>query len=120
MQVDKQRLFSQKHLLASMFERVKQAHVKSSLRKKRIVHLLASGTKSKAHVAKEPALTHLAAKTLEVDLRPITHSLGPNRSKLLPSVRLSGGTQPGKVTALLVPELPGIFLYAPLVYRLES
>lgn len=116
-QVHKQRLCSQKHLLASMFVRLKQDHVKSSLRKKRIVHLLATGTKSKTHVADQPALTHLAAEAQEVDLRPmaITHSLGPNRSKLPPSVRLSEGTHvysTTKAAALLMAKLPGVLLAA--------
>ena len=90
MQVDKQRLCSQKHLLSGMFERLKQEHVRSSLRKKRIAHLLALGTKSKTYLPDQPALTHLTSK---VDLRLTTHSFRPNRSKLPPSVRLSEGTQ---------------------------
>lgn len=80
MQADKRRLCSQKHLLASMFERLKQCRVKSSLRKKRIAHLLATGTKSKPHVAVQPARLNLSSKALGTDFNIIMDSLGPDGS----------------------------------------
>ena len=97
-QADKQRLCSQKHLLESMSDRLKQPHVKISLRKKRIMHLLATGTKTKAHVVVQPALPNLAPTAQGLGMGNKMHSVGPDRSKMPPAVRLHEGTHLGLET----------------------